>query len=203
MRSTCACLFYFLVALQVHAQDIFSTNIGLGLGRHFEHPFPYNKLVNNGRIAISISQYARLTSKYSIGISAMASGRLSAFLGGSPPGDFYDPISNTIIINYNNLNAATYLIKNKIDWIKKSEFVFYSELGAGVSRYQYVHAHRSSFAIAPEIGFTKDAFQFSTSFIWGGETPTFTAPSIANSTILYSIRSNRLYFAISYRLFNF
>lgn len=205
-RAILFCIVAFSLSLQqnCYSQKRFSTYLGVGLGGHFEKQFPYSTQKSNGRLSIAITQYAKLAEKFSIGLSAMASGRMSALLGGAPPWDYYDPASNTVLINYNNLNAATYLIKAKYNWFSKAGILIYSDLGIGISKYTYLHASRSTLSIAPELGVNFYAFQLAAIFIWGGQTPSFTAnSSLPNSTVLTSIQSNRMYLTISYRLFDF
>ena len=193
-----------LISQNGRSQDRFPTYVGVGLGGHFEQQFPHADQKSNGRLAIHLSQYVQVAPKFSIGLSAMASGRMSALLGGAPPLDYYDQASNTVVINYNNLNAATYLIKNKYEWVRKDELVIYADVGVGISKYRYAHAAQSAFSLAPEVGLSMDSFQLAATFIWGGQTPSFTAVSgVPNSTTLTSIRSDRLYITLSYRIFKF
>jgi hypothetical protein len=201
-RLLSSCLFCLLITAQnARAQNVFSTYFGFGLGRHFEQTFPYFDEKSNGRIALLVNPSFRLSPRISVGVSVMASGRLSAIGGAPAPSNYYDPITNTQIINFNNQNAVTYLIKTKYTWFKKRDFTIYSDLGVGVSRYRYVHAVQSTVSIAPEIGFSKGSFQFAVFFIGGGKTPAFTANSVfPDATVLSSIKSNRLYVTVSYRL---
>jgi hypothetical protein len=88
--------------------------------------------------------------------------------------------------------------------MKKDAWTIYCDLGLGMSRYTYVHVAQSAFSIAPEVGITIDSFQFAATFIGGGQTPSFSTGSAGpGSTVLTSIRSNRFYITLSYRLFQF
>jgi hypothetical protein len=185
------------------SQSRFSTFIGIGMGAHFEERFPYAEKTSNGRVSLFITPYYQLSSMYSIGLTAMASGRISSLLGGSPPpGDYYDPLTNTMIVNFNNLNTSTFLVKNRLQQTLTNRIGIFGDLGIGITTYSYTSHTRSSFAIAPELGFTVGQFQISATLVTGGQTPVFTEFSnFSNMTItMSSIESTRLYLAVSYKI---
>lgn len=185
------------------SQSRFSTFIGIGMGAHFEERFPYTEKTSNGRVAMFITPYYQLSSKYSIGLSAMASGRISSLLGGAPPpGDYYDPLTNTMTVNFNNLKTLTFLVKNRLQHTLTNRMGIYGDFGIGVTTYSYTGHTRSSLAIAPELGFTVGQFQISATLVTGGRTPVFAEFSnFSNMTItMNSIESTRLYLAVSYKI---
>jgi hypothetical protein len=196
---------FFLISLWVSgfSQSRFSTFIGIGMGAHFEERFPYAEKTSNGRVAMFITPYYRFSSVYSIGLSAMASGRISSLLGGAPPpGDYYDPLTNTMIVNFNNLNTSTFLVKNRLQQTLTKRIGLYVDLGIGITTYSYTGHTRTSLAIVPELGFTIGQFQISAALVTGGRTPVFTEFSnFSNMTItMNSIESTRLYLGVSYKI---
>jgi hypothetical protein len=186
------------------SQSRFSTFVGIGLGGHFEERFPYAEKKSNGRIAIFITPYYHFSSMYFIGLSAMVSGRMSAILGGAPaPVDYYDPLINTMVVNFNNLSTSTFLVKNRLQHMLTNRVGIYGDFGIGVTTYSYTGHTRTSLALAPELGFTLGQFQLSATLITGGRTPAFTEFSTFSNmnSAMNSIESTRFYLGVAYKIF--
>lgn len=196
-------LFSTSVLVSGFSQNRFFTFVGIGMGAHFEERFHYADKTSNGRVSMFIIPYYRFSPMYSIGLSAMASGRISSLLGGaSPPVDYYDPLTNTMIVNFNNLNTSTFLVKNRLQQTRTNRIGIYGDLGIGITTYSYAGHTRTSLAIVPELGFTIGQFQISASLVTGGRTLVFTEFSnFSNMTItMSSIESTRLYLTVSYKI---
>lgn len=165
-----------------------------------------------GRIMLSLSQFYNVTENHSIGLQAIASGKLFSILGGASSScETYDASTNTSTLGYNNLNASRYLIRNRYKF-KKSEASFYADLGLGITNYYYGsitqekgRATKISFAISPQIGFQFSRLDFSCMMILGGRTPAFKGYDSfsARNVSISSIRSQQLYVTLAVDVFRF
>ncbi len=201
----------FLCCCLYGSAQNFTTKVGIGIGDKFERDFPGCKSPG-GRIMLSLSQFYNVTENHSIGLQAIASGKLTSILGGASGScETYEASTNTTTIGNNNLNASSYLIRNRYR-LKNSEATFYADLGVGVTNYYYGaitqekgRATKISFAISPQIGFQFSRLDFSCMMILGGRTPAFEGYDSfsARNVSISSIRSQQLYVTLTVDAFRF
>ena len=205
-------LLSLLFIYQLCSSQTFITKIGLGLGGVFEQKFPGCTQKDNGKIMASFSQFYTPGKKYSLGLQAIASGRLFSILGGIAPCQTFDNASNKTVIGFNNLDANSLLIRNRFTFLKKTKVGFYGDLGVGLTTYKYNRITReqgkvskTNFAVSPQIGFTVSRFDFACMMIFGGRTPSFEGYDSfsARNVSLSSIRSQQLYLMLGFDLFKF
>lgn len=207
-------LFLILICPESTAQK-FVAKIGLGLGGKFETRFPActSNKGNKGRIMATISQFYLPSETYHIGLQAITSGRLFSIIGGAAGTcESYDATTNTRTLNYNNLNAASFLLRNRLLFGKGRKLNYYGDIGLGVTTYSYGSitadkgtVRKTSFAISPGVGLYFNRFEVSCLAILGGKTPNYTGYDSfsANNVSLSSISSQQLYVTLQYSLLRF
>jgi hypothetical protein len=202
-------LIFLLSAIPGFSQK-FSAWAGAGIGGNFEEKFPYNAKQDKGRLAGQIGLYYQVSDHYSIGIQVMASTRFGAFIGSGTNADY--TTGNTTFKNNNNLNAASYFIRNKYSLYSNKSLQWYADLGIGITNYSTGYmttdqqsVAKTSFAISPELGLQFSRFKFACVMIIGGKTPEFQGfDSFSNSNVsIKSISSQQLYFTAGYNVFRF
>ncbi len=196
-----------------YAQPKFETSIALGFGASIEKKFVYSDKRDQARIMGSIAQYFNVNRKFSLGVELIASSNFLRYYihGDSGPAQGYDPITNTRILNYNNLNASSYLLNAKYFIGSGTTLRPFVGAGMGASRYVYravtgtEDAAKVSLVYAIEVGVSWNRFTFSCKSILGGNTPSFAGfDNFSNSNVLLtSIRSGQVYFSMAYTVFRF
>lgn len=201
-----------LISFNCPAQKKFSTHIAFGIGGNFEKAFPGVAKKDKGRLMASVAVYYKVSDKYSAGIEAITSGRFGSLIGDGGLANVSTTSPNTIKLNYNNMGAGNYLIRNKFSFRTDKELQPYFDLGFGITTFYYNinlkdlnKVRKSSFVVSPEVGVTVKKWQFSWKAILGGKTPAYSGfDANQNATlILGSINSQQLYLTAAYRLFRF
>jgi hypothetical protein len=202
-----------LISEQCYSQPKFETSIALGLGASVEKKFSYSDKRDQARIAGSIAQYFNINPKFSVGVELIASTKfLSYYINGdSGPAEGFDPQTNTRILNYNNLNASSYLLKAK--YYIGSGTILRPFVGTGIGASKYVYrnvvaeedAAKVSLVYAIELGISWNRATVSCKSILGGQTPSFSGfDKFSNSNVLLTgIRSHQIYFSFAYTVFQF
>jgi hypothetical protein len=213
MRKGLIYFFFVVVSTPAYSQSKFETSIALGLGASVEKKFSYSDKRDQARIVGSIAQYFNINPKFSVGIELIASTKfLSYYINGdSGPAEGYDLQTNTRILNYNNLNASSYLLKAKYFIGSGTTLRPYVGAGMGANKYVYRNvvaeedAEKVSLVYAIDLGISWNRATVSCKFILGGQTPSFAGfDKFSNSNVLLtSIRSHQIYFSFAYNIFQF
>jgi hypothetical protein len=202
-----------LISEQCYSQPKFETSIALGLGASVEKKFSYSDKKDQARIVGSIAQYFNINLKFSFGVELIASTKFLSYYihGDSGPAEGFDPQTNTRILNYNNLNASSYLLKAK--YYIGSGTILRPFVGTGIGASKYVYKNvvaekdpaKVSLVYAIELGISWNRATVSCKSILGGQTPSFSGfDKFNNSNVLLTgIRSHQIYFSFAYNIFQF
>jgi hypothetical protein len=213
MRKGLIHFFFVVVSTPAYSQSKFETGIALGLGASIEKKFSYSDKRDQTRIMGSISEQFNINRKFSVGVELITSSNFLGYFihGDSGPAEGFDPQTNTRILNYNNLNASSYLLKAKYFIGSGTTLRPFVGAGMGASKYVYRNvvaeedAAKVSLVYAIELGISWNRGTVSCKSILGGQTPSFSGfDSFRNSNVLLtSIRSHQLYFSFAYTMFQF
>ncbi|MGB5820953.1 MAG: hypothetical protein WBG90_15815 [Saonia sp.] len=193
---------FFLICSNLYAQNIFSGEIGAGIGPVFggEKLFR-NKLEARGAIFSGI--HYKMGEKISIGILGSTSIALDLpFVETDIQGE------EITILDSFDVNANTLLFELQYQWIDKNYKPFIS-LGVGTNSFvrklyfdendKPIRAKKSSWAIAPKIGLQIENFNLSMNYLFAGKTPSFNGTdSDGFPRVLNEAKFGIFYFSASY-----